>query len=181
MLRSCIKDRSIDKTALVDNLNLISSLRNFSLTSLDHLVLQSTRQDLHSRFLGILCKEFLACTSQSFLLVLTSFLLTKDSCIIGNSCNKTTAEHGCINRILSALQFLTSSWKDALRNHLSNLHTDDVCCALRSICLIYCFLITTDKICHISSIHLITLLNEWYQTTCSMNTGSITQRVACCS
>ena len=107
-------------------------------------------------------------------------ILADEGSIIGKSCHETTAEHRCIDRILGTLQFLTGSRQDALVHHLRNLHTHDVGSALRSISLGDSLLVTADEICHVSSIYLITLLDEWNQATCGMNTSCITQRIALC-
>ena len=177
MLGSCIEYGSIDETALIDNLHLIRSLRNLALTFLDYLILQTARQNLDTWLLGIGSQIFLASTSQGFLLELASLVLGKDSGIIGKSCHETTAEQFGIDRILGALQLLAGSWQDALIYHLGNLHTYDISCTLRSICLLDSLLVTTDEVCHISSIYLITLLDEWNQTTGGIDTSRITQGI----
>ena len=180
MLRSSIEYGTINETALVDNLHLIGSLRHLALTSLDYLILQSARQYLYTWLLGILGKELLASARQDLSLELACLLLCEEGSIVGKSSHETTAEHRCIDRILGTLQFLTGSRQDALVHHLRNLHTHDVGSALRSISLGDSLLVTTDEICHVSSIYLITLLDEWNQATCGMNTSCITQRIALC-
>ena len=177
MLGCSIKNGTINQTTLVDNLYLIACLRHFAMTFGNHLILQTARQYLYTRFLGISSKELLAGTSQSFLLEIGSSLRGKECCIISQSCDKTILEHSMADRIACTLQLFLCARIYALLYQFGNLHTCRISYGLRIDSHGKRILVTTKEILHIGSIYLKTLLDIRNQTTSGIHTSYITQRI----
>ena len=57
MLAGSVEHRTVDKTTLVVHKHLVISLGHFTITHIEHLVLQSAGQHFHTVILGILGQE----------------------------------------------------------------------------------------------------------------------------